>query len=83
MSRVSGLLFKRRVASQPSTTGISRSIRIRSGRFCSRNLASLFAILGDQHFELIGELKPHLEHLSVVLIVFDVENTEHGSPPLG
>jgi hypothetical protein len=43
----------------------------------------LFAILGDQHFELIGELKPHLEHVSVVLVVFDVENTEHGSPPLG
>src|SRR6516162_8954171 len=49
----------------------------------SRNLASFFAILGDQHFDLIGELKPHLEHVSVVLVVFDVENTEHGSPPLG
>src|SRR6516164_2751227 len=49
----------------------------------SRNLASFFAILGDQHFDLIGELKPHLEHVSVVLVVFYVENTEHGSPPLG
>src|SRR5262249_17429683 len=48
----------------------------------SRNLASFFAILGDQHFELIGELKPHLEHVTAVLVVFDVENTEHGSPSL-
>src|SRR5215831_8240601 len=48
----------------------------------SRNLASFFAILGDQHFDLIGELKPHLEHVSAVLVVFDVENTEHGSPSL-
>src|SRR5215472_5837613 len=32
------------------------------------------------NFELIGELKPHLEHVSVDLVVFDVENTEHGSP---
>src|SRR5262245_6878113 len=47
----------------------------------SRNLASFFAILGDQHFELIGELKPRLEHVSAVLVVFDVENTEHGSTP--
>src|SRR5262245_41784679 len=48
----------------------------------SRNLASFLAILGDQHFELISELKPHLEHVSAVLVVFDVENTEHGSPSL-
>jgi len=32
MSRVCGLLLSRRVASQPSTTGISRSIRMMSGR---------------------------------------------------
>src|SRR5215471_7790342 len=82
MSRVSGLLFT--PCRFPAVD--DRHLQVHQDKvrpLGSRNLASFFAILGDQHFELIGELKPHLEHVSVVLVVFDVENTEHRSPSLG
>src|SRR5262245_55937172 len=38
------------------------------------HLAALLAILGGEHLELVGELEPHLEHVDVVVVVFDVEN---------
>ena len=35
------------------------------------------ASLRYQNLELIRELEPHLEHVDVVLIVFDVQNSNH------
>ena len=75
MSRVSALLLRRRVASHPSMTGISRSIKIRSGP--GRHRASFLAILRHQNLELISECEPHLEHVNIVLIVFDIQNSNH------
>ena len=39
--------------------------------------AALFAVLRDQHLELIQQLEPHLEHVDVVVVVFDVEKSCH------
>ena len=51
-------------------TGISRSIRIISGR-------SLTAVLGGEHLELAEQLEPHLEHEDIVIVVFDVKHFCH------
>ena len=81
IARVRGSFFSRRVASQPSITGRSRSVGIRNPA-CARGRrgAALFAVLRDQHFELIQQLEPHLEHVDVVVVVFDVEKSwsRHG-----
>ena len=39
--------------------------------------AALFAVLRDQHLEFIQQLEPHLEHVDVVVVVFDVEQSCH------
>src|SRR5262249_35298846 len=77
MSRVCGLFLSRRVASQPSTTGISRSIRMISGLLDRRHLAALLAVLRSQQLEIAEQLKPHLEHIDVVLVVFDLKHFGH------
>src|SRR5262249_48937566 len=46
------------------------------------HLASLLAVLGGEHLELVGELEPHLEHVDVVVVVFDVENLDHDAAPM-
>src|SRR5262245_23949503 len=43
---------------------------------CS-HLAALFAILRRQHLEVAEQLEPHLEHVDVVVVVFDIENLGH------
>src|SRR5262245_8999487 len=43
---------------------------------CS-HLTALFAVLSRQHFEVPEQLEPHLEHVDVVVIVFDIENLGH------
>ena len=42
-----------------------------------RGRAALFAVLRDQHLEFIQQLEPHLEHVDVVVVVFDVEKSGH------
>src|SRR5262245_3183633 len=42
-----------------------------------RHLAALFAVLRSQHFEVPEQLEPHLEHVDVVVIVFDIKNLGH------
>ena len=76
MSQVCGLPLSLRVASQPSTTGISRSIRMISGRSLS-HYAALLAILRRQHLEIAEKLEPHLEHEDVVVVVFDIKHFGH------
>src|SRR5262245_41507804 len=43
---------------------------------CS-HLAALFAVLRRQHFVVAEQLEPHLEHVDVVIVVFDIENFGH------
>src|SRR5262245_48118388 len=43
---------------------------------CS-HLAALFAVLRRQHFVVAEQLEPHLEHVDVVIVVFDIENLGH------
>src|SRR5262245_3812027 len=40
----------------------------------------LRAILGDRDFKSLDQLKAHLEHVNVVLIVLDVQNPAHDKP---
>src|ERR1700730_867155 len=50
-----------------------------------RQLAPLLAVLRRQHLEIAEQLKPHLEHIDVVLVVFDVKHFGHDAdsmPPL-
>src|SRR5262252_6357443 len=76
MSRVCGSLLRRRTASQRSLSGISRSIRITSG--CSRGQhAALLAVLRCEHLEAAAQLEARLEHVQVVVVVFDVEHFGH------
>ncbi len=42
-----------------------------------RRRAALFAVHRDQHLEFIQQLEPHLEHVDVVVVVFDVEKSGH------
>src|SRR5262245_58408144 len=41
------------------------------------HLAPLLAVLGGEHLELLEQLEPHLEHVDVVVVVFDLENLDH------
>src|SRR5262249_27438343 len=41
------------------------------------------AVLGHQHLELVEQLEPHLEHVDVVVVVFDVEDSYHGTRSRG
>src|SRR5262245_21807557 len=41
------------------------------------HLATLLAVLGSEHLELVEQLEPHLEHVDVVVVVFDVEDLDH------
>src|SRR5215831_13633038 len=43
----------------------------------SRHLAALLAVLCRQHLEIAEQLEPHLEHVDVVVVVFDVKHFGH------
>ena len=81
MSRVCGSFLRVRTGSQRSTTGISRSIRITSGRSVKANLQPFSLSLERENLEIADPLKAHLEHVEVVVVVFDVEHFGH-DPPL-
>src|SRR5262245_61030049 len=40
-------------------------------------LATLLAVFCPQDLEIAEQLEPHLEHVEVVVVVFDVENLDH------
>src|SRR3984893_5625100 len=42
-----------------------------------RHCATLLAILRRQHLEIAEQLEPHLEHIDVVVVVFDVKHFGH------
>ena len=67
--RVCGSFLRRRTASQRSLSGISRSIRITSGCSIAANL--------QPYLEAAVQLEARLEHVQVVVVVFDVEHFGH------
>jgi len=38
-----------------------------------------FAVFRRQNLEIAEQLEPHLEHVEVVVVVFDVEELDHGA----
>src|SRR5215467_1174029 len=48
-----------------------------------RHLAPFLAVLGRDNLEIPKKLKPHFEHIDVVVVVFDVKHFDHdAAPPL-
>src|SRR6266700_7431297 len=47
------------------------------GALADRHGAALLAILRRQHLEIAEQLEPHLEHIDVVVVVFDVKHFGH------
>jgi hypothetical protein len=45
--------------------------------FRSRHLTALLAILRGQYLEIAEQLEPHLEHVDVVVVIFDVKHFGH------
>src|SRR5437868_7051439 len=43
----------------------------------SRHLAPFLAVLRRKHLEIAEQLEPHLEHIDVVVVVFDVKHFGH------
>src|SRR6266550_4370203 len=47
------------------------------GALADRHLAPLLAVLRRQNLEIAEQLEPHLEHIDVVVVVFDVKHFGH------
>src|SRR5215471_2425988 len=46
-----------------------------------RHLAPFLAVLGRENLEIPKQLKPHFEHIDVVVVVFDVKHFDHEVAP--
>src|SRR6266513_157402 len=47
------------------------------GALADRHGAALLATLRRQHLEIAEQLEPHLEHIDVVVVIFDVKHFGH------
>src|SRR5215216_1314912 len=47
------------------------------GALAEGHRATLLAVLRRQHLEIAEQLEPHLEHIDVVVVVFDVKHFGH------
>src|SRR5215468_628347 len=47
-----------------------------------RHLAPFLAVRGRENLEIPKKLKPHFEHIDVVVVVFDVKHFDHDAAPL-
>ena len=47
-----------------------------------RYLAPFLAVLGRDNLEIPKQLKPHFEHIYVVVVVFDIKHFDHDAAPL-
>ena len=79
------IFLERRRASQRSRTGISRSIRIYVRVLGHSQLAATLAVASRENLKTAKQLKACLEHVDVVVVVFDVEHFGHDTDfiPLG
>src|ERR1700704_1910583 len=41
------------------------------------HLAALLAVLGHENLEFVEQLESHLEHVNIVVVVFDVQHFDH------
>src|SRR5437899_11387101 len=74
MSRVCGSFLRVRTGCHRSMPGISRyDVRV----FGQGQLAALLAVLRRENLEVAKQLKPRLEHVEIVAVVFDVEHFRH------
>ena len=71
------ILLEAATGSQRSIPGISRSRRITSGRSVYGQPATLLAVLRCENLEIGDPIKARLEHVEVVVIMFDVEHFGH------
>src|SRR5262245_48340555 len=77
ISRVCGSFFRARTGCHRSTTGISRSIRMTSGCSVTADLQPFSLSSAGENLKIADPLKAHLEHVEVVIVVFDVEHFGH------
>jgi hypothetical protein len=69
MSRVCGSFLRVRTGCHRSMPGISRyDVRV----FGQGQLAAFLAVLRRENLEVAKQLKPRLEHVEVVVVVFDI-----------
>src|SRR5262245_35539517 len=47
-----------------------------------RHLAPFLAVRGRENLEIPKKLKPHFEHIDVVVVVFDIKHFDHDAAPL-
>src|SRR5262249_6585427 len=47
-----------------------------------RHLAPFLAVRGRENLEIPKKLKPHFEHIDVVVVVFDIKRFDHDAAPL-
>src|SRR5215469_16273692 len=47
-----------------------------------RHLAPSLAVLGRDNLKIPKKLKPHFEHIDVVVVVFDIKHFDHDAAPL-
>src|SRR6516225_7204824 len=47
-----------------------------------RHLASFLTVRGRENLEIPKKLKPHFEHIDVVVVVFDIKHFDHDAAPL-
>src|SRR5262245_23374937 len=47
-----------------------------------RHPAAFLAVLGRENLEIPKKLKPHFEHIDVVVVVFDIKHFDHDAAPL-
>src|SRR5215813_13677857 len=48
----------------------------------SRHLTPFLAVRGRENLEIPKKLKPHFEHIDVVVVVFDIKHFDHDAAPL-
>jgi hypothetical protein len=71
-------------SSQPDVAGLSILLGVAHGfpavndwHFEDGQLAALLAVAHRENLEIVDPLKTHLEHVQVVVVVFDVEQFGH------
>jgi hypothetical protein len=74
MPRVCGSFLRRRTDSQRWPFKIHQNYvrALGHGQF-----ATLLAVLGSKNLEIAKQLKPSLEHVKIVIVVFDIQYFNH------
>jgi hypothetical protein len=52
------------------------------GALGRRHLTPSLTVRGRENLEISKKLKPHFEHIDVVVVVFDIKHFDHDASPL-